>query len=382
MKLSVFQTLPDAIIHIILSFFDKTSDIVHLCIHSKAFKEYIESQKVLSGFFPLFRVSMNYPYLKFIRNTGMIVPGNVTISSTLTEHTRCINVVCISTSGLIVAASYDGSVSVWCNITYKCLKKFRYKGLVTSLCALSDDRVAFATANIYILNLGALKCIKILKGHTDSVTSMICVNSVYLFSISSDKTFKLWNLESGEIIENHEIHGFTSPLLCKVNMGLAFSGDKENKQVIIFGRNSKTIVMSSFIRSICKFRNGFACGYDDGTIDIYKDDGSIGKISDAHKGRVTCLIDYTPDMFVSCSFDGSIKVWDILSYEYDYRYKCIRTIYVHSDKVRSIALDHTKMSIISVGDDNTICITSLEESTRLKQDDIQLHSIPPVSLFP
>lgn len=35
-----FQKLPDAIILLMLSFFDRTSDIVHLCIHSKAFKEY------------------------------------------------------------------------------------------------------------------------------------------------------------------------------------------------------------------------------------------------------------------------------------------------------------------------------------------------------
>jgi WD40 repeat protein len=323
---------------------------------------------------------MKYGCLKFIRNTGMIVSGNVTISATLTEHTRCISVVCISTIGLIVAASYDGSVSIWCNITYKCLKKFgTKKSLVTSLCPLPDNRVAFATANIYILDLTTLKCEKILKGHSNSVTSMIDMTDVNkaFYSISSDRTLKLWNLESGEIIKNHEIYGHTSPLLCKLNIGLAFSADIENKQVLISGPNSKTIVMSSFIRSICKFGKGFACGYDDGTIDIYKDEGSIKKMSDAHKERVTCLIECKPEILISGSFDGSIKVWDIVSYGYN----CIRTIYVHSNKVRSIALDHTKTSIISVGDDNTICITSLEESSRLEQDDIQLHSIPRISLF-
>jgi len=104
---------------------------------------------------------------------------------------------------------------------------------------------------------------------------------------------------------------------------------------------------------------------------------NIIKIRNAHRSHVTCLIEYTQEIFISCSFDGSIKIWNITIDEH----RCIRTIYVHSNKVPSITLNETKTSIISVGDYNTICITSLKESTRLEKDDIQRWSMSRISLF-
>jgi len=309
---------------------------------------------------------------RFIKYTGMNIPENLTISSSLTEHKGSITAICISVKGLIVVASHDKYISIWCPVTYNCLKKLKFKDQVTSLCALSKNRIVCATKHIYILDLDLLDlgkplCIeKLMQDHNDPITNITNVKDVVLYVITSNKFFNI-DLKSYEIMYLIQEYKF----LCKLKIGFVSVSKSPIKTLTIHRREMVFINFENPIWSICKFRKGFSYGCENGSITVYDDsDTHPCRIMNAHASRVTCLIEFLSTAFgsllVSGSFDLSIKIWQIESNDY----KCVRTINVHSSYVRSIAIHPNKNSIVSTGDDNTICITSLEESMHLKEDDI------------
>lgn len=76
----------------------------------------------------------------------------------------------------------------------------------------SANRLAVAAAqNIHIYNASTYKKLTVFKGHTDSVLALaISPNGKFLVSGSSDKTTRLWSMESEKLVRTYKKH--TGPI--------------------------------------------------------------------------------------------------------------------------------------------------------------------------
>jgi WD40 repeat protein len=368
----LFVHLPSDIIINILNFIGNIKDIVSFCNHNKSMKYEIENNKMLSKFTPNFRIILIDKWELFFKKTGLQHPANFSfflplISDTFTlihPPNPLIKSVYISTNNLIVIVSFNNTLSIWCNSTYKYLKIFKFPEAVTSLCSLYNNHIACATKVIYIISLNTLELKKKLIEHENSVLNMISYGR-RLLSISIDGKLKSWNLETCKYISGHD-HFSYNPLLCKIHTGFAVVGDQKNQYISLVKHGKgiqyiNTIGSTGSIECICMFNDGFACGHSNGSIFI--DSNKVFQIDNAHSSKVTCLIQYMNlNVLISSSTDGSIKVWNIST-----ECTCIETIYVHTKTIQGIAID-SKGNIISVSDDGFICITSTLK--RLKIDNV------------
>jgi len=79
-----------------------------------------------------------------------------------------------------------------------------------------------------IFDLNSLKLYKTLKGHSNSVLSLIELKNGYLASISLDKTIKLWSTETGECKQTLEGHSGSVYCLIELKNGYLASGSDDN----------------------------------------------------------------------------------------------------------------------------------------------------------
>ena len=218
----------------------------------------------------------------------------------------------MSNDGTIVSCSLDESIT---------LKHYIIKGAhnnkISKVITLPNNRIASCSYDrtIIIWKSNPPYCnvrIKVLKGHSDSVNSLLYIKERDIMISGADKTLRIWNMSTYQCVTVIERVG------CCWNNSLY---QIDNDRVIVGGVNyfsivnidkcitEKTIEDKS-LKGVCCFvklrdNNTILCGCDDGTFcfyDMKKDEYKITKdISDL------LLIDN--NTFLSCSFDGTIKVW-------------------------------------------------------------------------
>ena len=60
----------------------------------------------------------------------------------------------------------------------------------------------FYDKKIKVWNLDTFKCIQVFKGHTEKVLCLDVTSKGNLLSCSSDKTIKLWQIETGQLLKS------------------------------------------------------------------------------------------------------------------------------------------------------------------------------------
>lgn len=133
-------------------------------------------------------------------------------------------------------------------------------------------------------------------------------NGQIFASSSFDRTIKLWDFNTGELLQT--LDGHTAAV-----------------HTIIFSRDGQKLASSSH----------------DGTIKLWDlNTGSLIRTFVGHEGHTHSIV-FTPDerILVSGSGDGTIKLWDL------YTGAEIRTIYARSGHVNSVALSPDGQTIIS-----------------------------------
>jgi WD40 repeat protein len=258
------------------------------------------------------------------------------IVRTLREHTNTVWSVAFSANGeFLVSGSADHTVKLWQWQTGKLLQSFQGHRSWVWIVAFSPDNQQVASGSydqtIKIWNING-DCLQTLYGHTSSIASLVfSPNGQHLASGSYDNTFRIWNLATGEcdrLVTDHENSVWS----------LKFS---PNGEYLLSGSFDRTIKLWSVTTGEC--------------IRTYRD----------HPGFVKTL-QFTPDgqHFVCGSFSGEITLWNVESGE------CLQTLEGHAEliymlDVAMVPLTETeppKLLAFSCSFDETIKAWDLQSS--------------------
>ena len=220
-------------------------------------------------------------------------------------------------------------------------------------------------------------CVFTLPGHSGPIMAIaISPDGSFVASGSTDRTIKLWQLESGQLLHTFGGRSFgaslrSSPGHREAIRALAFSADGrtllsggddcllkwwnlETRQLI-----AETPEHGWSIGAIALSQNGqlVASGGGDGLINLWEL-GNAAPVAQLRKHRdgVTSLL-LSPDgkTLISASADRSIRLWDL---END---RIIRTLWGHSDRVSAIAISANWLTLISTGWDRSLRFWDLSQ---------------------
>lgn len=165
-------------------------------------------------------------------------------------------------------------------------------------------------------------------GHAFPVTAVaISPDKQWLVSGSSDKTVKLWDFESGQLLKTFKGHGGAITSVC-------------------IGPDNRRIVSTG----------------EDNTLKLWDvENGSLLKSLEGHNDSVTsAVIGKNNLLIVSGSRDASIKLWDIKSGT------VIKTFKGSDSAVNSTAISPDNRRIVSGGDDARIRVWDVDSGQLLK----------------
>jgi len=207
---------------------------------------------------------------------------------------------------------------------FNILKKIKNKYLITII-----------TKEYYNIN----KKVRSLVGHDYSVNSLIQLNDNLIASASDDETIKIWSLISLKCLKTLKGHSDTVNCLTNLVNLVYVNGDAENidKKIVIIliasGSRDKSIKIWNINEAIClKTLNG-------------------------HGDTVKCLMQLNNNSLISGSNDTRIKVWDPNSGNYLKTLKnhsgCInKIIKLDNDRIASCSDDKT-IKVINISTGNT-----------------------------
>ena len=192
---------------------------------------------------------------------------------------------------------------------------------------------------------------KTLTGHSDAVWS-VAISPVgqQIVSSSGDKTIKIWNSSTGELLRTLSAH-----------LGTVWS--------VASSLDGQTL----------------ASGSSDNTIKIWNlRTGELLHTLSGHSGTVWSVaypimpMANSPDgqTLASGSSDNTIKIWNLRTG------KLLRTLSGHSDAVRSVALSSDGQTLVSGSSDNTIKIWNLRTGKLLRTLSGHMDRVISVALSP
>ncbi|MBE9181943.1 protein kinase [Oculatella sp. LEGE 06141] len=222
------------------------------------------------------------------------------------------------------------------------------------------------------------QCVRVLTGHTGGITAVaVSPSDPILASGSSDKSIKLWNLLTGELL--HTVSGrslwFGNGHSDRIS-ALGFSPDG---QMLISGSDDSTIKLWDMtnqklietlpdhgwvVSAIAVSQNGqiLASGGGDGVIHVWDltTQTLITSLS-KHRDCVTSLI-VSPDgqTLISSGEDKTIRLWDLKTD------RLITTLKGHSDRVSAIAVSPDWRILISGSWDRTLKLWNLSRGKQIE----------------
>lgn len=209
------------------------------------------------------------------------------------------------------------------------------------------------------------RCARALTGHEGMVTTVaISPDGLFLASGSTDKTIKLWSLETGDFLHTFGGRSLRNKGHSDRVSALAFSPDSRE---LISGSDDCTLKQwdvgtRRLIRtlpghnwlasSISIGQNGqvFASGGGDGQINLWAlETGELLATLRKHRDRVSTLqLSPNGQTLVSGSYDKTIRLWDLSGD------RLIDTLRGHSDRISGLVLTPDWQTLISASWDRTL----------------------------
>jgi WD40 repeat protein len=223
----------------------------------------------------------------------------------------------------------------------------------TRIVSGSDDK----TIKIWDANSGEL--LNTLEGHSKVVSSVSWNhNDSAIASGSHDKTIKIWDTSNGELLRTLEGHSHTVWSIAWNHDGRKIISGSWDKTIKIWDADNGELLNtleghSNLVSSVFWNRDSsrIISGSADGTINIWN--GRSGELLHTLTGSdAVASVSWSHDesKIVSGSNDNKIKIWDAGSLE------LLNTLEGHSSKVTSVMWNHDNSKVVSGSNDKTIKI--------------------------
>ncbi len=211
--------------------------------------------------------------------------------------------------------------------------------------------------------LGNISLANTLAGHTGSVWSIaLGSNGQTLVSGSSDKTIKVWNLDTGQLLRTLSRHSDTIRSVTLSSDGQTLVSGSGDKTIKIWNLQTGKLLRtlsghSGPVWSVALSRDGqtLVSGSEDNTIKIWNlQTGELRHTLFGHSGQVFSVA-LSPDgqTLVTGGIDKTIKIWNLQTGELR------RTLFGHSDSVRFVTISPDGQTLASSSWDKTIKIWNL-----------------------
>ena len=222
-------------------------------------------------------------------------------------------------NNLIITSSKDNTIRIW-NVNYTKENKF-----------------------------GSVKCIGILKGHSESVncSDIYMKKNNFLISGCKDGSIKLWDISQIIMKKDNNIDGNFHIIEIKESLSSKVAHDNEIN-AIKFSPNGKMLASASYDKTIKLFELS------------NNNDLNLIHILRGHKKGVTD-ISFSPyaKILASCSTDKVIKMWNLVDYT------CLNTYEGHLSSVLKIDWVYRGTHLISSGGDGLIKLWNAKTSENI-----------------
>jgi len=285
------------------------------------------------------------------------------------KHLDTVTSVVFSRDGdTLASGGYDQTIKLW-NLDGNQLKpQIINLNLDVAKIILSPDRqhliAATKAEDIIFWNLKGKKSeenqeeVKVKQAHTGTVTSIVLSpNGKTVASGSSDKTIKLWDLNSNlkHTFTGHQDE-VTQVVFSPDDKTLASSSkDKTIRFWDLNGNLLLTFIAGSEVTQLVFSPNGKTLAFsgDDQTIKLWDLISNRLQTLKGHKNKVTQLV-FSPDgqTLASSSDDQTIKLWDLNG-------KLKHTLEGHESKVTSVVFSPNGKTLASSSQDKTIKLWDL-----------------------
>ena len=250
---------------------------------------------------------------------------------------------------------------------------FEHRNTVWSLAFSPDSQLLASSSGDKTIKLWQLNSGELLRAfpgaHSDTIWSIgISHDGQTLVSGSGDKTVKIWNLNTGELLRTLAGHTDTVSSVAISQDGQTVVSGSGDKTVKIWNLNTgkllRTLVgHTDAVRSVAVSSDGkiIASGSADKTVKIWNlNTGQLLHTLTGHTGNIISVaISPNGEMLASGSNDKTIKLWNPQTG------RLLHTLVGHSDHINSVAFRSDSKVLVSGAEDRLIKLWNPETGTLL-----------------
>lgn len=236
-------------------------------------------------------------------------------------------------------------------------------------------------------------CTRTLSAHTGPITTLATSpDGLWIASGSTDKSVKLWSLETGDLL--HTLgngglfgngHGDRLSALAFTHDSIELLSTSDDGTIKQWDLATQTLIRTIdghdwLVSAIALSQHApiFATGGGDGRINLWNLEtgeqiASLGK----HRDRISALL-LSPDghTLISASYDKTIRLWNLRTDG------LIGTLRAHTDRITSLAITPDWQSLISAGADKTLRFWDLNRMAQTRPVVAHKDTITTLALSP